>query len=279
MKMRDDFDKDIKEILARRVGSRCSNPTCRKLTSGPHATPTRAVNLGVAAHITAAAKGGPRYDPHIPAIERKSIDNGLWLCQNCAKLIDNDPQRYTTDLLRDWKRWSEQAALMEVERNPQGAPIVSDDIALIKFYSQCFERPAFQDPFHQEGSTEAFDKAIEDTITAINTGCLRARDGQVLNQAKGKSFLMNPKWREQMDTVVDLLRAIRSRYALAVRTGHIHLGREHEGHQFYVFHDRELCDWMDSTRSEITQMFSEICREAGIKSLQFPRPYPRRGVW
>ncbi len=33
---------------------------------------------------------------------------------------------------------------------------------------------------------EAFDKAIEDTITAINTGCLRSRDGTILAQAKGK---------------------------------------------------------------------------------------------
>ena len=30
-----------------------------------------------------------------------------------------------------------------------------------------------QDAFHQEGSMEAFDRAMEDTLTAINTGCLR----------------------------------------------------------------------------------------------------------
>ena len=46
---------------------------------------------------------------------------------------------------------------------------------------------------------EAFDRAIEDTITAINTGCLRSRDGAVLCQSKGKSYLENPEWRQRMD--------------------------------------------------------------------------------
>ena len=56
--MRDDFDKETKETLARRVGYLCSNPSCRKPTSGPQTDPAKAINLGVAAHITAASLGG-----------------------------------------------------------------------------------------------------------------------------------------------------------------------------------------------------------------------------
>src|SRR5262245_14084595 len=110
--MRDNFDDKTKELLARRVGHRCSNPNCRQPTTGPQIDPTM----------------------------------------------------------------------------------------------------------------EAFDKAIEDTITAINTGCLRSRDGVVLAQAKGKSYLSNSCWRERMDVIVDLLRAVRSRYALAVEQRQIHFG-------------------------------------------------------
>jgi len=113
--MRDDFDARAKEILARRVGYRCSNPDCRKLTSGPQEDPTKAVSIGVAAHITAASEGGPRYDPSLSSEERGSVDNGLWLCQNCAKLIDSDVQRYTPELLREWKRQAEQRARDEIE--------------------------------------------------------------------------------------------------------------------------------------------------------------------
>jgi hypothetical protein len=120
---------------------------------------------------------------------------------------------------------------------------------------------------------EAFDKAIEDTITAINTGSLRARDGAVLTQSKGKSYISNQEWREKMDVIVDLLRAIRSRYSLAIRLGEIHVGSEYEGRRFYLIRDRQIGEWMDSTRSEVIQLFSELCQEAGVPPLQFPRQY------
>jgi hypothetical protein len=157
------------------------------------------------------------------------------------------------------------------------APIQRID--LLRFYSQCFDRPAFQDPFREEGFMEAFDRAIEDTITAINTGTLRARDGTILAQARGKSYITNRNWRDKMDVIVDLLRAIRSRYSLAVQTGQIHLGPEHEGHQSYHIPNVEIAEWMDSTRSEVIQLFSELSSEAGIPALHFPRSWRKRVCW
>ena len=64
MSTRDNFSPATKETLAKRVGWRCSNPDCRKLTIGPHEEDTKSVNIGVAAHITAAASGvgAKRYD-------------------------------------------------------------------------------------------------------------------------------------------------------------------------------------------------------------------------
>ena len=121
--MRDDFDLKTKETLARRVGYRCSNPGCRRLTSGPRSDPARAVNIGVAAHVTAASPRGPRYDPALSPEERSAVENGIWLCQNCAKLIDNDPGRYTVAVLRAWKQRAEQAALREIEEGPAGAAV------------------------------------------------------------------------------------------------------------------------------------------------------------
>ncbi len=115
--MRDDFDEKTKQILARRVGYRCSNPNCRKLTTGPQEDTTKAISIGVAAHIKAASLGRPRFDPMMSAAERKSPENGIWLCQCCAKLIDSDEKRYSVDLLKAWKKLSEQAALLEIENN------------------------------------------------------------------------------------------------------------------------------------------------------------------
>jgi len=161
-----------------------------KPTSGPQEDPKKVLNIGVASHITAAAKGGPRYDARMSSQERKSEANGLWLCQNCGKLVDNDKQRFTADNPRQWRRLSEEAARLAIEAPVRDtAPTPIADVDLIRFYSQCFDRPAFQDYFHQEGSMEAFDRAIEDTITAINTGCLRARDGGSSLAPKERRFL------------------------------------------------------------------------------------------
>lgn len=108
--MRDDFPEDVKRILSSRVNSLCSNPDCRAQTSGPQDDSTKAINLGVAAHITAASEGGPRYKQKLSPEERRHADNGIWLCQNCAKLIDTDVSRFNESLLRAWKMVAEDQA-------------------------------------------------------------------------------------------------------------------------------------------------------------------------
>jgi hypothetical protein len=271
IRTRDDFMPDVKDILAKRVGMRCSNPNCRQPTSGPQEDPSKVLNIGVAAHITAASANGPRYDKNLTAQERGSLENGIWLCQNCGKLVDNDARQYPTDMLRRWKQLSEEAARLSIE-SPSNS-VISDKITdedLIRFYAQCFDRPAFQDHFHQEGSMEAFDKAIEDTITALNTGCLRSRDSGILAHAKGKAYLRKAEWRSQMDIIGDLLRAIRSRYDGALRHGSIHVNGN-----FYCIQDRELAQWMDETRTQILTIFAEVCEQAGVIPPFFPRPVRR----
>jgi hypothetical protein len=122
--MRDDFPLPVKEVLSKRVGNRCSNPGCRQSTSGPQEDPTKVINVGVAAHITGASVDGPRYDPNLTADERKSAANGIWLCQVCGKLVDNDEVRYTVSILRRWKTISESAALRALELRNQSDPEV-----------------------------------------------------------------------------------------------------------------------------------------------------------
>lgn len=108
--MSDDFFSSVKTALAARAGYACSNPSCRALTSGPQDDAAKAVNIGVAAHITAASVGGPRYDPALSPEERRASSNGIWLCQNCAKLIDNDVSRFTANVLREWRVGAEVEA-------------------------------------------------------------------------------------------------------------------------------------------------------------------------
>lgn len=63
--------------------------------------------VGVAAHITAAAPGGPRYDPSMSHAERSSESNGIWTCQTHSKFIDDNPSSCTIEELHRWKRQHE----------------------------------------------------------------------------------------------------------------------------------------------------------------------------
>jgi len=110
---RDDFKVPVKEALARRVAFRCSNPDCRRVTVGPQAVAAGDASIGVAAHITAAAPGGPRYDAEMTATQRAGSGNGIWLCQSCSRQIDVDPTGYTVEVLQRWKAQSEVMAFRE----------------------------------------------------------------------------------------------------------------------------------------------------------------------
>jgi hypothetical protein len=117
--MRDDFTEDTKRNLAARTNHTCSNPDCRASTSGPQSVSPKALNVGVAGHITAAAPGGPRYDPALTAEQRCHQDNGIWLCQNCGKLVDNDETKYHATLLRAWRTIAEDRALNSIGKTAQ----------------------------------------------------------------------------------------------------------------------------------------------------------------
>lgn len=104
MTNRDDFTEQTKRSLAERVGYRCSNPDCLVDTVGAKGGCTQKVaKIGVAAHITAAAEGGPRYNSYLTSEQRKDASNGIWLCQSCSVLIDRDELNYTVELINDWK--------------------------------------------------------------------------------------------------------------------------------------------------------------------------------
>lgn len=109
-RLRDEFNQIVKRVLAQRVGLLCSNPGCMADTMGPQSDPSYVINVGVAAHITAAASGGPRFNSKLSDKERASAANGIWLCQTCAKLIDSDLVAYPTHLLFEWKARAEQDA-------------------------------------------------------------------------------------------------------------------------------------------------------------------------
>lgn len=114
---RDEFTAATKILLAKQAGHHCSNPSCRRLTSAASTDGKTTINIGEASHITAAAPGGPRYDANLTPEERRSPENGLWLCKDHAKAIDSKDSFFTVDLLKDWKLQSNDATWRSIIEN------------------------------------------------------------------------------------------------------------------------------------------------------------------
>jgi len=112
--MRQDFSRKTVEILAKRAANKCSNPDCKRPTSGPHSDPIKFINVGVAAHISAASPGGKRYNYHLSLEQRVSPNNGIWLCQTCAHLIDTDESFFSEEKLHFWKNSHEKSIFSEI---------------------------------------------------------------------------------------------------------------------------------------------------------------------
>lgn len=108
-----DFTKLTIMKLRDRVANLCSNPQCRKNTVAANLeTIDSRTIIGEAAHIRAASSGagGARFDDDMSHDERKSIDNGIWLCKNCHRMIDREHKKYSVEILERWKAEAEEYA-------------------------------------------------------------------------------------------------------------------------------------------------------------------------
>ncbi|MDV5064204.1 hypothetical protein RVY78_09625 [Veillonella sp. YH-vei2232] len=124
MSNRDDFKQKTITELAKRVAWQCSNPNCQRATVGAKSGSEGVIITGIAAHITAAAPGGPRYNPALTPDQRKHINNGIWLCSNCSILIDRDEDAFPVSLLDDWKRTAESRSFAAIAGSSIDAQLI-----------------------------------------------------------------------------------------------------------------------------------------------------------
>ena len=112
------FSEKTKETCAKRVAFRCSNPECRRFTIGPSSDCNdKSLLTGEAAHIYAASKNGPRFNPEFVGAKATSIDNCIWLCSICHKIIDTDYVSHTPEELLLWKKETENWDRTQMSRN------------------------------------------------------------------------------------------------------------------------------------------------------------------
>lgn len=100
---RDNFRDLTKSDLARNAHLHCVFPGCPNATHGPTDSGDRSINVGNAAHAAAASPNGPRFDSKMTPEQRKAYDNGAWLCAHHATLIDQDPEGFPVEVIREWQ--------------------------------------------------------------------------------------------------------------------------------------------------------------------------------
>lgn len=102
-----EFTEKTARQLGERVAYMCSKPDCRLLTIRARSGSESVLKKGKACHIHSASMNGPRFDPDMSDAECKSAANGIWLCDICAREVDDDASEYSQQVLREWKNKSE----------------------------------------------------------------------------------------------------------------------------------------------------------------------------
>ena len=84
-----------------------------------------------------------------------------------------------------------------------------NDKDIIELIYECFDRPAFTTPFHQEVSIPDFEKAISDTIEVMNTGMHRLRDGTLIKQIPSRHRISDKELKTELSEITNKAIALR----------------------------------------------------------------------
>jgi hypothetical protein len=178
---RDNFSKKVIISLAGRVAYLCSNPFCRRGTIGPNTVRDRTTLIGIAAHITAAAPGGPRYVSTLTDVQRKDIDNGIWLCSNCSILIDRDEKAFPIATLKKWRTEAEEYATKQLGNTSSVLYSARPKIEAILLWQRgmssnegLVDRPRPDDIIHIEDARFLFKNARFYKLQLINNSSVTA---------------------------------------------------------------------------------------------------------
>jgi hypothetical protein len=136
------------------------------------------VNLGEAAHITAAASGGPRFDPNMSSADRKSSENGIWMCRHHARLIDADSGEYSATSLRQWKQVAEATAYRELKRLQSPPEIRS---TLVQVGRMCIFSGTWK-RIRRSGWTFVVRDFVLGNIEVLRQYCLALNEGRMEKQ-------------------------------------------------------------------------------------------------
>lgn len=99
--------KEVEQLWGFSAGY-CAFPNCYQPCVKKATEHDKAALVGQICHIVAHSDKGPRADPTMPAEARNRYDNLILLCGTHHNMVDGQPNTYTVNDLRMWKRDLEQ---------------------------------------------------------------------------------------------------------------------------------------------------------------------------
>jgi hypothetical protein len=211
---------------------------------------------------------------------KDDIDNAIPLCPNCHDEVHGSGARgrttraYSAEELRLHRERTIELVLNGTAWR-KGSDIWEKDKALILFYAQCLDRPAFRTGFNVETNFSDFDRAMEDTQVALSTGYSRLRDGTVVERMKGKAHVVHGPWRAKLDEITKVIEEVRTRFREA--TGFTRMPYQGSRHNHFpddMLMDRalrgnaSLVAWMDEQRERAIQTMNAMLKEIGHPPLR-----------
>ncbi len=132
------------------------------------------------------------------------------------------------------------------------------DTDTLSLMAAVFDRPAFSTPFQEESSLPDFQKAIEDTIAALNTGIWRTREGDTIRRLPSLHTLKSSTLRDGMAQVVSLVDEVRRTFKRRLTDGSIkHCGCGDASCPVFIM-DRRACQELEKARSRVLTAFSTL---------------------
>lgn len=136
-------------------------------------------------------------------------------------------------------------------------PDLSDGDAL-QLMASVFDRPAFRTPFQQESSLPAFQRAIEDTIGALNTGVWRTREGDEIRRIPSIHHLHDQRTQAVLAKVVRQVDELRRIFVTRLKEGEIgHCECGQPDCPTYMLTHR-VADELDQAREKILTTFRSV---------------------
>jgi hypothetical protein len=206
------------------------------------------------------------------------VENLMTLCDECDQEVHSRrPARYYSPReLKQYRRRTSEQVRRETRWLP-GNKVWQEDKDLILYFAQCLDRAAFRVRFDVETSFREFDKAMEETLLALDTGYWRLGDGRLIERAKGRAYVAHKSWREKVDRIAQLVDLIRTRlhqsFGLDRTMMQYRSVREYEIEIERLLaqnfrQDRSLIGWIDQQRQEAIGVINSLLQEIGHEPLR-----------